>query len=108
MKMHSILGISYDSRASLHNIELFIDTFAFKCNIFLLSTSLQETVFVSVTMAENSSSSSAGQLGNTHLALSLPFDDKYSYTWQGKQREGAAELKKTNANATKYEKTQVH
>ena len=37
----------------------------------MLSTSLQEEVLVSVTMAENSSSASAGQPGNTHLALSL-------------------------------------
>ena len=59
-------------------------------------------------MAENSSSASAGQPGNTHLALSLlnpgsvktggtwdvfilqPFEDKYGYTWQGEAREGAA------------------
>ncbi len=132
--MHSILCIPYDSRASLHNIELFIDTFGFKCNIILLSTSLQEAVFVFVTMAENSSSSSAGQPGNTHLALSLlntgsvkiggtwdvvvaqPFEDKYGYMWQVKQpicaapsspqktRACHAKLKKTSANVTKYEK----
>ncbi len=99
------------------------------------SIALIEEVLVSVTMAENSSSASAGQPVTTHpgsvktggtwdVYILQPFEDKYSYTWQGKEREGAnicctlvcaqdtrqychAKLKKTNANATKYEKIQA-